>query len=110
MIKKLKTCRCSMDDSFLSHVAAPALEAVELVDRTFEGDFSQASPWRGHPSPERDAAWDYLTHDGGVNVPLENLHALNKSPEVDWERSDPAFGGGAVGLLEVFHQLHCLPK
>ncbi|KAK1973380.1 hypothetical protein LZ30DRAFT_611001 [Colletotrichum cereale] len=87
---------------------SPALEAVELVDKTFEGDFSQASPWRGPPSPERDAAWDYLTHDGGVNVPLEHLHALNKSTEVDWERSDPAFGGGAVGLLEVFHQLHCL--
>ncbi|TDZ21041.1 Cyclochlorotine biosynthesis protein O [Colletotrichum orbiculare MAFF 240422] len=87
---------------------SPALEAVELVDMTFEGDFEQPSPWRGPPSPERDAAWEYLTHDGGVNVPLENLHLLNKSTDVDWEKSDPTFGGGAVGLLEVFHQLHCL--
>lgn len=43
-------------------IPAPALEAVELVDMTFEGDFEQPSPWRGPPSPERDAAWEYLTH------------------------------------------------
>ena len=43
-----------------------------------------------------------------INIPMDKLHLLNKSTEVDWIRTPEEAGGGAAGLLEVMHQLHCV--
>jgi hypothetical protein len=42
---------------------------------------------------------------GTVDVPLENLPALNKSQDHTWFYSDK---GGVLAGLEVFHSIHCL--
>lgn len=72
-----------------------------------------------------------------MNIPFEKLKDLNKSADVDWQRTKPQSGNGVIGSLEgrfvptsringtcvafsfgiqlirlvrvpVFHQLHCL--
>ncbi|KUL80348.1 hypothetical protein ZTR_09709 [Talaromyces verruculosus] len=87
---------------------SPALEAVEYETYTFQNSFNQSSIYRGPPTPERENAWNELMHGPGVNIPLNKLHLLNKSTEVDWLRTPEEAGGGVVALLEVVHQLHCL--
>ena len=49
--------------------------------------------------------------DGAFNVPLEKLTALNKSSlDGDFRVVSSEHGGGVAGLLEGFHQIHCLVR
>ena len=49
--------------------------------------------------------------DGAFNVPLEKLTALNKSSlDGDFRLVGSEHGGGVAGLLEGFHQIHCLVR
>ena len=49
--------------------------------------------------------------DGAFNVPLERLMALNKSSlDRDFRLVGSEHGGGIAGLLEGFHQIHCLVR
>ncbi|KAL6690465.1 hypothetical protein J3F84DRAFT_353365 [Trichoderma pleuroticola] len=89
-------------------VWSPALEAVEYVDVQFQNKFNEKSIYRGKPTPELERAWLDLWNFGPVNIPLDKLDALNKSNEVDWKRAKPEAGGGVIGNLEIFHQIHCL--
>jgi hypothetical protein len=97
-------------DFMLSLGTAPAWEAVEYYQTTFEGEFTQPSVWRGTPSPELDRAWARIS-DGGagsLRISRDDLWRINKSHD-----SDVAFGfrDGSTDvqvMLEVFHQLHCL--
>lgn len=50
-----------------------------------------------------------LQTDGAFPVPIEKLGALNESDDVDWRRVTPREPHSpTVGLLEGFHQIHCL--
>ena len=47
--------------------------------------------------------------DGAFNVPLDELVSLNKSSlDGDFRNVGVEHGGGIAGLLEGFHQIHCL--
>lgn len=45
--------------------------------------------------------------DGAFSVPHEMLPKLNKST-TGWREISHERGGGVAGLLEGFHQIHCL--
>src|SRR5438876_8459147 len=46
---------------------------------------------------------------GGVRIPPEKMHLLNRTlDEEDWRMVPDEAGGGYVALLDVFHQIHCL--
>ncbi|KAJ6437210.1 FluG domain-containing protein [Purpureocillium lavendulum] len=87
---------------------APAMEAVEYQDVQFQNRFNEKSPYRGKPTAELEKAWLDLWNFGPVNIPLHKLKALNKSGDADWQRTKMDKGGGVIGSLEVFHQIHCL--
>lgn len=89
-------------------VWSPAFEAVEYVDVQFQNGFFEQSKYRGRPTPEIEKAWFELWNFGPVNIPVDKLSVLNKSKDDDWQRTKPESGGGVIGSLEVFHQIHCL--
>ncbi|KAK0652716.1 hypothetical protein B0T16DRAFT_455058 [Cercophora newfieldiana] len=95
--------------------ASPALEAVRyLPPRHYDAAFRQTNPWRGPPgthSDDIDLAWHQIELGaGGIRLTEEEVktlnvtgtegHPLHKIPE--------EHGGGYLGMLEVFHLLHCL--
>jgi Mycotoxin biosynthesis protein UstYa len=46
---------------------------------------------------------------GGVRIPPEKMHLLNRTVgEGDWRMIPDEAGGGYIALLDVFHQIHCL--
>lgn len=87
--------------------ASPAFEAVEYEWKTFENDFFHDSPYRGPPTEELEKAWDDLWNYGAFSVPKDMLPKLNKST-TGWREIPEEKGGGVAGLLEGFHQIHCL--
>ncbi|GAW23811.1 hypothetical protein ANO14919_133880 [Xylariales sp. No.14919] len=87
---------------------SPALEAVRYQDVKWQNTFSEKSIYRGKPTKEREQAWLDLWDFGPVNIPDSRLERMNKSHEVSWARAKPEDGGGVIGLLEVFHHIHCL--
>lgn len=44
----------------------------------------------------------------GIEIPTEKLSELNKSDADHLQHVPPEVGEGYIGLIEVFHQLHCL--
>ncbi|PCG89627.1 Protein of unknown function DUF3328 [Penicillium occitanis (nom. inval.)] len=97
------------DKRCAEHMAAasPVMEAVEYEWKTFENDFFHDSIYRGHPTVELEKAWDDLWNYGAFNVPKDMLPKLNKST-TGWREVPEEKGGGVAGLLEGFHQIHCL--
>ncbi|KAF5511011.1 Cyclochlorotine biosynthesis protein O [Colletotrichum siamense] len=71
---------------------SPALDAVEYVQIDFADAFNATSIYREH----------------GFEVPPERLSGMNRSEEDHLMHVPPEVGDGYVGLLEVYHQLHCL--
>lgn len=88
---------------------SPAIEdgIVEYYDTDFDNMFAHKTKYRGPPTPELEAAWDQIWNLGGVEVPLDGPSRLGKSSDklihVDNDKNR-----GYSGMLEVFHQLHCL--
>ncbi|KAI1193956.1 hypothetical protein F5X97DRAFT_338315 [Nemania serpens] len=88
---------------------SPAIEdgVVEYFDTDFDNEFAHKTKYRGPPTPELEAAWDQIWNLGGVEVPLDGPARLGKASEnLVHVHSDEA--RGYSGMLEVFHQLHCL--
>ena len=89
-------------------LSAPLIEAVEYEEIDFANSFAEKSPFRGPPTAEMDEAWDKLWKFGGVNIPAQQFQTLNRSHEKTYQRVDEERGGGYAGMIEGFHQLHCL--
>ncbi|KAI5862633.1 hypothetical protein GGS23DRAFT_597427 [Durotheca rogersii] len=70
------------------------------------------SIYRGHESPETEAAWPELTqiHAGLVLVPKEETSASDIDPtkHAYFDNAEKGLVGYLV-ILEATHQLHCLP-
>ncbi|OKL64633.1 hypothetical protein UA08_00947 [Talaromyces atroroseus] len=82
----------------------PGLDAVEYQTVTFKGAQDDVNPYKGHPSPELDAAWGQLTEVRHVSISPEIMVSINKSNNNAVQLPD----GNYLGATEVFHQLHCL--
>ncbi|KAM3086891.1 hypothetical protein ACMFMG_001011 [Clarireedia jacksonii] len=89
---------------------SPVMEAVEYEWVTFENEFSTApTKYRGKPNAELEQAWTDLWKYGAFPVPINKVEALNQSTDLDWRRVNPGEPDSpTVGLLEGFHQIHCL--
>ncbi|KAI1124165.1 hypothetical protein F5Y10DRAFT_37005 [Nemania abortiva] len=88
---------------------SPAIEdgVVKYYDTDFENEFAHKTKYRGPPTPELEAAWDQIWNLGGVEVPLDGPARLGK-PSDKLVHIDSDDARGYSGMLEVFHQLHCL--
>ena len=62
------------------------------------------SPFAGPPSPDIDAAWDKLLAPMHMRISIQELRRDNQNsvqlPE----------GGGYLGWMGVFHELHCIVR
>ncbi|MCJ1451359.1 hypothetical protein MMC28_001695 [Mycoblastus sanguinarius] len=88
---------------------SPAFEIVHDDYDTwrFNGTFRFNSPYKGPPSPSVDAAWDEISSGVGVmSISHDTLRKIGASE--DSIRLPPESGGGYMGALEVFHQIHCV--
>lgn len=45
-----------------------------------------------------------------IRFPEDKLEALHKSPASLYTHVASEYGEGAMGFLDVFHQLHCLVR
>ncbi|GAP92147.1 putative tat pathway signal sequence [Rosellinia necatrix] len=88
---------------------SPAIEdgVVEYYDTNFENEFTHKTKYRGPPTPELEKAWDQLWNLGGFEVPVDGPGRLGKSTE-GLARVGKDESRGYVGMIEAFHQIHCL--
>jgi len=95
---------------------SPALPIAEyLPPYHLDAAIVQVNKYRGPPSPEIDAEWEKIGAGvPGVRLQWDDIIALNKSVQTDpmkpLHRIPEEFGGGYIGMLEVFHLLHCLDE
>lgn len=77
-------------------------------DVLFNGTFGNDSIFRHDPSPEVDYAWRYISTGVGVaRMSKEDFEHAGIS--LDMARlPEEYYGGGYMGFIEVFHQLHCV--
>ncbi|KAK3349067.1 hypothetical protein B0T25DRAFT_623934 [Lasiosphaeria hispida] len=89
---------------------SPYLESEDLryVEFMAQNHLMQPSPYRGRPTPEIEESWLKLWRVPTIHLPETKLAALNKTPASDYTHVSPEYGGGVMGFLDVFHQLHCL--
>lgn len=100
---------------------------------TEQNHLMQPSPYRGQPSPEVEEAWiklwrckefphislknDRMTLTElstnlvpMIQFPESKLPALNKTDATQYMHASQDYGGGVLGFLHVFHELHCLVR
>lgn len=91
---------------------SPGISAIEYETRYFEGKFGATNEYMGTPSEQIDHEWNHVS----LNVPALRLFekdfaAMGKSlTERNWHQIPPEWGGGYLGMTEVFHLLHCLAE
>ncbi|KAF2218102.1 hypothetical protein CERZMDRAFT_108644 [Cercospora zeae-maydis SCOH1-5] len=68
----------------------------------------QPSPYRGQPTPDVERAWRKLARVPRIQFPSSKLSALNKTDSDTYALAAAQYGGGVLGYLNVFHELHCL--
>ncbi|KAM7184700.1 protein of unknown function (DUF3328) domain containing protein [Naviculisporaceae sp. PSN 640] len=94
---------------------SPILDLVDmnLSQKTFKGALrDNTSIWRMPPSPEVDAAWDYLSAEDMqiITVSASDIHLSGKDPAIS-VKAPESWGLGSdayIAQVEVFHQIHCL--
>ncbi|KAH7919151.1 hypothetical protein BV22DRAFT_876521 [Leucogyrophana mollusca] len=90
-------------------IYSPASIVVESQVVRFNGTLDFPSIYRGHPSPELDAAWARISHD--VRPTRMTLDQMLRAGEVNSPskvKYPEKYGGGFMATLESTHQLHCL--
>jgi hypothetical protein len=67
------------------------------------------SVFQQRPSPQVDAAWDRISSTYGIAITNQELLKMGKDPSETWPwpKAD-APPGSYMGLVDVFHQTHCL--
>lgn len=91
---------------------SPGLPAVEYNVEYFQGGFTATNEFKGTPSHEIDEAWNRVSlHVPALRLQEQDFTAIGKSmAERDWHRIPEEWGGGYLGMTEVFHLLHCLAE
>lgn len=85
---------------------SPALPAVRYSNVQFNGSFTGSNKFRGYPNPDLDDAWSRISALYPIRISDQEMNFIGKpGTAVQYPREE---GGGYMGELEVFHQLHCL--
>jgi len=90
---------------------SPVHQIIKYTTIRFNGSLDFPSPYRGTPTPELDEAWDRITTNNSlwpIRITDEDLKKINKSGRSSNVKYRERDGGGNMGSIEVFHQLHCL--
>jgi len=90
---------------------SPAYGIIEYSTVRFNGSLDFPSPYRGLPTVALDQAWDRITTNNSlwpIRISDEDLNMINKSGRWSNVKYREIDGGGNMGSIEVFHQLHCL--
>ncbi|KAI1427180.1 hypothetical protein F5Y12DRAFT_712514 [Xylaria sp. FL1777] len=81
----------------------PAGIPVEMELYRFQTGVRESTPFFGPPNATTDAAWNTILNAGLIKLTPEQADTLSAPTAKD--QLDPT---SYVGILEVFHQLHCL--
>ena len=108
---------------------APARKNLRWLEEPtrINGSFRFPSIYRGDPTPEIDEAWSKLTDSrlcslslsiqsltshlkkvGSMRVSEDELNIIDPTFKESAVKYPDIMGGGYMGSLEVFHQLHCI--
>jgi hypothetical protein len=93
---------------------APVYDQVKVpfIDYTINGSLLDhgTSIYRQAPSPEVDAAWDYLTHQLPHAISKEDVVKLGKDPRMTAKWPEEwGFGPESyIAELDIVHTVHCL--
>ncbi|MDI1486037.1 MAG: hypothetical protein OHK93_004226 [Ramalina farinacea] len=97
-------------DLYYHHGAAPAREALRYEDAPtrINGSLDFQSAYRGPPSAEVDAAWANIVEVGTMRLSFQELEEMDATHRASAIQFPESKGGGYMGDLEVFHELHCV--
>ncbi|KAM3070922.1 hypothetical protein ACMFMG_009833 [Clarireedia jacksonii] len=89
---------------------SPGLSNFRDVDKVycFDVGYHSKSKFKGPPSPERDAAWDRITHVGAMSISEETRQRINASDGS--VRLPEESGGGYMAMTEFVHEMHCIDR
>lgn len=85
---------------------SPLSDAVEFEEYDFINNPEQPSIYRGEPTHQKEKDWEKLWFYAGLPIPEDKLYHLNRTLDHPWELHP--YEPGYKGMIEVFHQLHCL--
>ncbi|KAG5914369.1 hypothetical protein E4U42_000526 [Claviceps africana] len=95
-----RACLCGPAEGLFSPAQDHVRTKVTVIhDRPSD---IKASPYVGATSPEVDAAWYRLLRHHNIRITDDELRALNQTS------IRLGHGGGSMGMMGVFHELHCL--
>ncbi|KAI0402437.1 hypothetical protein F4802DRAFT_575746 [Xylaria palmicola] len=84
-------------------LVGPAEVPVEMELYRFRTGVRESTPFFGPPNATTNAAWGTILNAGLIKLTPEQANRLSVPTAINQE--DPT---SYVGILEVFHQLHCL--
>lgn len=88
----------------LTRPPAPVNEAITWGLSFFTTELE--SDFVGKPNAEIDAAWDQILRHTNVRLSEEDIRKLGREHEANIALPD----GGYAGLINGFHELHCLKR
>ncbi|KAK3391032.1 hypothetical protein B0H63DRAFT_520229 [Podospora didyma] len=84
---------------------APANDALSFEQQVWEPNSATNSTYAGNPTSLRDAAWSALLQYSNLRFTAEELDSIDATRKNEGvELPD----GGYLGILTVFHELHCV--
>ncbi|TGJ79242.1 hypothetical protein E0Z10_g9525 [Xylaria hypoxylon] len=98
-----------MECAILFSTYSPAVEggAIGYYDTNFRNEFGGKTEFGGPPTPELEDRWDKLWSQGSIEISKSGVEKLGKSTDKLMHAKNDTTRGYR-GVLEVFHQLHCL--
>ncbi|UPX18773.1 uncharacterized protein EKO05_0009064 [Ascochyta rabiei] len=87
---------------------SPAADAIQYEDTIFkmEGFIQEGGEYAGRPTPKLDQAWHDLLNAENIKIDTKYMkHYARENIGVAVPE-----GGGFIGTLNVYHELHCLKR
>ncbi|PYH90973.1 hypothetical protein BO71DRAFT_443520 [Aspergillus ellipticus CBS 707.79] len=94
---------------------APVYDRLDIYRSEIRHNFSNYWPdnrpsiFQQMPSPEVDAAWERISDQESIPLSADEVRKLGYDPDTVWPAPKDEFGEGVYyGVVDVFHQIHCL--
>ncbi|KAF7532345.1 hypothetical protein G7054_g8011 [Neopestalotiopsis clavispora] len=101
--------RCTPNSSNILGIQLPT-EEIQVEGDFGDDDNYRSSIYRQPPGPEVDQAWARIANSEMIVIKTEEVIAIGKDPTLTVRAPEEwGFGPDAhLGVLDVFHQIHCL--